>query len=218
LVNRPARGISAFPDGGIPKSLFKKVTLCKFNTIQKSLITIMDYGPLPYSSGRWKFNLMVRNDSVAFMIEPVSGWTNELKWGMDSIIYLKYRYWYVYEIRSGELSTTESEIEMPADLRSLPVSELRMIAKEFTYKERAIDLDVIAPGNKKKRIRELSQLKGNQSYREALIETLTDDLTDAEINRIISGINDHINSLDSYDRLLKKESADKTIKELQNLL
>jgi len=39
-VKRPARGISAFPDGGIPKSLFKKVTLCRFNTIQKSLVTI----------------------------------------------------------------------------------------------------------------------------------------------------------------------------------
>jgi len=217
-VNRPARGIAAFPDGGIPKSLFKKVSLCRFNTIQKSLVTIMDYGALPYSAGRWKFNLMIRNDSAAFMIEPVSGWVNELKWGMDSIIYLKYRFWHIYDIRSGELTTTESDIELPVNTRSLPVSELKIIAKEFTYKERAIDLDAIAPANKRKRIRELSQLEGNQSYRDALIETLADDLTDTEINRIISAINDYVNGLDSYDSLLKKESADKTIKELQNLL
>ena len=214
---RPARGITAFPDGGISKVLFKNVSLYQYNILKKSLVTILDYGPLPYSAGRWKFNLMIRNDSVAFMIEPVSGWTNELKWGMDSIIYLKYRFWFIYDIRSGELSTTESVIELPADLRSLPVSELRIITKEFTYKERAIDMDVIAPANKRKRIRELSRLKGNQSYRDALIETLADDLTDAEINRIISGINDYMNSLDSYHRLLKEESANKTIKGLEKI-
>ena len=78
-------------------------------------------------------------------------------------------------------------------------------------------MDVIAPANKRKRIRELSRLKGNQSYRDALIETLADDLTDAEINRIISGINDYMNSLDSYHRLLKEESANKTIKGLEKI-
>jgi hypothetical protein len=216
-VNRPARGIAAFPDGGIPKSLFKKVSLCRFNTIQKSLVTIMDYGALPYSAGRWKFNLMIRNDSAAFMIEPVSGWVNELKWGMDSIIYLKYRFRYIYNIRSGELTTAESDIMPTEDIRPLAVSDLKALIKGLTYKDLGIDLDVISPAGKRERFKELSQLKGNQEYRDALIETLAYDLSEDEINSIISGITDYINSLDSYDRLLKKEYADKTIKGLEKI-
>jgi len=60
-VNQQANGITAFPDSGIPKILLKKVTICRFSTLHKSLVTIMDYGSLPYSSNRWKFNLLIRN-------------------------------------------------------------------------------------------------------------------------------------------------------------
>jgi hypothetical protein len=66
---------------------------------------------------------------------------------------------------------------------------------ELTCKERGIDLELIAPAGKKERIKELSQIKGNQEYRNALIETIADDLTDAEINRIISEINDYSTAL-----------------------
>lgn len=217
-VNRPAKGITAFPDGGIPKILFKKVTLCQFYILKKSLVNIMDYGPMPYSASRWKFNLLIRNDSAAFMIEPVSGWENELKWGLDSAFYNKYRFWYIYNIRYGELTITESEIEIPADMQSVSVSEMKRLTRELTYKDRGIDLDAITPASKKERIRELSQLKGNQAYRDAIIETISEQISRDEITGIISDINEYLNSLDSYDGLLKKESAEKTIERLEALL
>lgn len=217
-VNRPAKGITALPDGGIPEVLFKKVTLCQFNILKKSLVTIMDYGALPWSGSRWKFYLTIRNDTAAFRIEPVSGWENEMKWGLDSVYYNKYKNWYVYSIRSGELTMTESEIPVPIDPEYVSISEMKTLTRELTYQDRGIDLKVISTSRKRERIKELSQLKGNRAYRDALIETLADDLTDDEINRIISEINEYLNSLDSYDRLLKKESAEKTIEKLEILL
>ncbi|HBQ81599.1 MAG: hypothetical protein A2X05_15520 [Bacteroidetes bacterium GWE2_41_25] len=214
-ANRPAKGITAFPDGGIPKTLYKNVALYQFNIIKRSLVTIMDYGSLPYSESRWKFNLMIRSDSAAFKIEPVSGWENELKWGLDSAIYLKFRLWYIYNIKSGELTMSDSETEVPSYLKSVSVQEMKRLTGGLTYKERGIDMDVICPANKRERINELSQLKGNQEYRNALIETLTGSITSDEITGIISDINEYLNGLDDYNRLLKKESGERTIKKIE---
>ncbi len=213
-VRRPAKGISAFPDGGIPKILFKKVTFSRYNMVQKSLETILDYGSMPYSSSRWKFNIYVRNDTVAFLIEPVSGWEKELKWGLDSAFYEKYRYLYIYEVKPKTISQHEpvgNEIFITPEV---PVSEMKKLTAEVKYIDWGIMIDEISHAGKKQMIRDISELRGNQEYRNALIEVLVDELTKEEITEIISDINTYLNKLSDYDHLLNKDYAKITIERL----
>ncbi|HUX94442.1 MAG TPA: hypothetical protein VMV47_01810 [Bacteroidales bacterium] len=217
VVRRPAKGISAFPDGGIPKILFKKVTFSRYNMVQKSLETILDYGSMPWSSSRWKYNIYVRNDTVAFMIEPVSGWEKELKWGLDSAYYQKFRYLYVYQLRNGDISRYEPSGNEIFTTLKVPVSEMKKLTGNLKYSDWGIIIDEISHAGKNQMIRDLSGLRGNQEYRNALIEILGDELTKKEIAEIKSEINKYLNSLSDYERLLKKESAEITIDRLSTI-
>jgi len=57
----------------------------------------------------------------------------------------------------------------------------------------------------------------NQEYRNAIIETISATITADEITGIISDINEYLNSLENYDRLVKTEPAERTINKLEAL-
>lgn len=218
VVSRTAKGISAFPDGGIPKILFKKVTFSRYNMVQKSLETILDYGSMPYSSSRWRFNIYVRNDTVSFLIAPVSGWENELKWGLDSAFYEKYRYLYKYDVKNKSISQYEVGGNEIFTTLKVPVSEMKKLTGELKYSDWGIIIGEIAKTGKRQMIKDISELRGNQEYRNALIEELSGEMTRQEKNKIISDINRFLNSLDDYERLLKKDAAENTINSLESVI
>lgn len=213
-VYRPPKGISAFPDGGRPKMLFKKVTFNRYNPEQRLLETIFDYGSLPLSSGRWKFHLLVRNDTVTFMIEPVSGWANELKWGLDSCWYSKFRYLCTYETTNGTIKLSESAGNEFISVPSVPISVMKGLTEDLKYSDWGLIRAEIFYSGKRKIVKDLTKLKGNQEYRNAAVEILRSELTKEEKSDIIKGIRNYLDGLGDYERQQKKELAERTIERL----
>ena len=218
VVSRPAKGISAFPDGGIPKILFKKATFSRYDLERKSLVTILDYGSMPWSPSRWKFNISLRDDTVAFMIEPVSGWEKELKWGLDSAFFQKFRYLYRYHIRNGDISYSEPGENENFTTSTVPISLMKTLTGDLKYSDWGIEINNIVKAGKKQMIKDITELKGNQEYRNAVIEALSEEMTNSEKSKIISDIKKFQNSLDDYERMLNREAAENTINTLERVI
>ncbi|MBA7477457.1 MAG: hypothetical protein GH155_05660 [Spirochaeta sp.] len=108
-VSKKARAISAFPDGGIPKILFRKSALYLYDMQGDKLQEIFTY-----SSNVRGFNSRVSfvNGKAAFSIRPKPGWDYELKHGLDRDIIDNYRGIFIYDLAKNEITRlTQKGIE-----------------------------------------------------------------------------------------------------------
>jgi hypothetical protein len=220
LVNRPARGLLAFPDGGIPRVLYKNITLYQFIINTKELKPVFDFGPLKSYRDNWSTSACFLGDSIVFKLTPTLGWETELKYpsrGIDSTIYNKYKDWFIYNIYSEEIRRAEE-----IDISSLPKPEFNNLelidlTGHIPTLKWGINLDALYPKSKREKKNELVELKGNQLYRNTIIELLADDLTNRDIDRIIAGINRFVDSRTGYSRIKLLSMRDITIKKLESI-
>jgi hypothetical protein len=219
-VYRPAKGLLAFPDGGKPHVLYKNIALYQFNTKTKGLKQIFDFGSLIPYRDNWSTLACPVYDSIVFKLTPVWGWENELKYpsrGIDSTIYNNYKDWFIYYIHSEKIRRTE-EIDISILPKSeFPYHKLTGIISHIPMMEWGINLDAVYPQSKRKRINELVELKGNQLYRNAIIELLADDLINKDIDRIIGDMNRYVDSKKGYSRAKLLNTRDTTIERLESI-
>ena len=95
---------------------------------------------------------------------------------------------------------------------------MKKLTTELKYSDWGIIIGESAKTGKRQMIKDISELRGNQAYRNALIEELSGEITRQEKNKIISDINRFLNSLDDYERLLKKDAAENTINSLESVI
>ncbi|HSH52634.1 MAG TPA: hypothetical protein VK982_12995 [Bacteroidales bacterium] len=76
-ASHPPKGISRFPDGGRHKKIYKNFSLYEFDTINKKIHQIHDFGKMTSSS--WHSHLSLENNKLLFSIIPVMGrqWLTE---------------------------------------------------------------------------------------------------------------------------------------------
>ncbi len=188
-VHRPAKGLAAFPDGGRPKILYKNVSLYQMDLPEGTLKKLYDFGPLPLAKAAWNCRAFYEGDSVRFNLEPVSGWQQNLKWKrVDTDLYEKYRSWFVIDPATGLASPTDPPGNAPKGGPGFPLSRIKQLGENIAWRQWGIELDSICPAGKKERIGHLTGLKGNQNYRDALIEQLYGRLEKNEARKIISTI------------------------------
>ena len=77
-ISQPAKGITAFPDGGRPKVLYKDISLLHYKIGDDQLYNIFNFGSLPYNKTRWENQASFENDYIAFSIRPLGGWDKEI--------------------------------------------------------------------------------------------------------------------------------------------
>ena len=188
-VHRPAKGLAAFPDGGRPKILYKNVSLYQMDLPEGTLKKLYDFGPLPLAKAAWNCRAFYEGDSVRFNLEPLSGWQQNLKWKrVDTDLYQKYHTWFVIDPATGLASPTDPPGNVPKGGPGFPLSRIKQLSENTAWRQWGIELDSICPAGKKERIGHLTGLKGNQNYRDALIELLAGRLDKNEARKIVSAI------------------------------
>jgi len=76
-ISQAAKGMTAFPDGGKPKVLFKDVSLFKYEIGNDDVAKIFSFGSLPYNKTRWQSHISFQGNNIAFSIIPLGGWENK---------------------------------------------------------------------------------------------------------------------------------------------
>lgn len=219
-VYRPAKGFSAFPDGGLPEVLYRNITLYRLNINTRKLDRIFDFGPLNPNRDRWSTLAFYRGDSVAFKLTPVTGWETELRYplrGIDSTIRNKYSNWFIYSIQTEEIRQVENAEISKIQCPELSCRELVSLTGKIPVLEWGINLDDIYPQSQRKRINGLVELEGNQLYRDAVVELLSGDLTGKDIDRIIMDLNRFTDRKKGYSRARLLEFRDATIRKLESI-
>ncbi|MBN1252955.1 MAG: hypothetical protein JXR51_12605 [Bacteroidales bacterium] len=76
-VAKSAKGIRAFPDGGIPLTLFKKIALYKYDISNNQLVEIINFKNLPKHRDSWIQKITFNSNYLAYSIYPISAWWNK---------------------------------------------------------------------------------------------------------------------------------------------
>ncbi len=184
-ICRPAKGIAAFPDGGIPETLYRNACLNILDLRSGELTRIFDLGDLRCNRS-WIKEFYFSGDLLVFIFNPPGGWEAELKWKrIDAGQVKALEHGFIYRIGEDSLKQADAESLPSSNENSLTPAEFKEHFSRICWKDRGIDIGKYCPGSKKKRMNQISGLYGNIEYRDALTELLAPELTAAEIEHLI---------------------------------
>jgi hypothetical protein len=217
---KPAAGLSAFPDGGTPKLLYKNVSFYRYDRQRVELNKVFDFDDLPFNKSRWLTSI-TRNDSIiTFAIRPVSGWEKEIT--RDST-FKKYRQqfggFFGYHLYCNSTNHfSKPYVISPKNKKDLSASQIKKITGNISYKQWGIDLSELDPKGKSGFIQDLITLQGNRNYRKAVVEQIVSKLNADEIKVIIEKMNAYRDQLSGLEQTEYEITAEKTIAALKKLL
>ncbi|MBW2643227.1 MAG: hypothetical protein JRC89_07600 [Deltaproteobacteria bacterium] len=108
-VSKKATGISAFPDGGIPKILLQKSALYIYDISGNNLQKIFTYKS---DINRFYARVSFVNKKIAFSITPRLGWNYEIKHGKNKDAVDNYRGIFIYDLLKNKTTRlTQKGIE-----------------------------------------------------------------------------------------------------------
>lgn len=215
-VYKPAKGLWSLPDGGMPKVLYRSVSVYCQNLETEELVRIFDYHGVSSNRDSWRTKTYYTDTSIIFSIEPTIGWESELKYHnthSDTLNYNTNKSWFSYNHITRRVST----IPPPTtELPFWPISfnELREHTKEFTLKDWGVDVLEVYPQTKKQMLRDISTLKHSNAYTIEMINRLAPKLTEKEIDRTIKNIDRHFNKRSDYQQMVFQSSRDEAVKRL----
>ncbi len=230
---RPAKGIAAFPDGGIPEYLMEEVGLYVYNPDKKDLHKVADFNDLAGFIGTqrssWNTRLAYTDSLVYVLARSVSDWSFYLestaKTKEDSMrVYdLKEKFSdpFVYNINTGQKHAVDSSVfnsvyneDREADfmtvhdmITGIPLSELGMNIKS------------IYPKSDRDYIEETIYLKNTSPVsRRAVIEQIISQLSEKEIRSLLDKMDKYKNRLEGPDREKYERNSKAVYEEIRALL
>jgi hypothetical protein len=217
---RPAKGISAFPDGGQPKMLYVNSSLYKLDSQSQELLLIYDFGSIRAHSARLRTNVRFTDSSVIFKIAPAPEWKLESKGpsrGVDSTMHNNSNDWLIYDLNTKIIKRIEEFDADKIPYRKVSFEELSRLTSHFTMEDWGINLNEICPQTKRKRLKGIIQLKNNSDYRDVIIDLLAPELSNKEIETTIKGINKYVDSKQGYERSKLIFLKERTIEKLESI-
>ena len=217
---KPAAGLSAFPDGGTPKLLYKNVSFYRYDRQRVELNKVFDFNNLPFNKSRWLTSI-IRNDSIiTFAIHPVSGWETEIT--LDPT-FKKYRQkfggFFEYNLnRNRTKHFSKPYVISPKNKQDLSASQIKKITGNISYKQWGIDLSELGSKSNAGFIQDLITLEGNHNYRKAVVEQIVSKLNAEEIKAIIEKMNAYRDQLSGLEQTEYEITAEETIDTLKKLL
>jgi hypothetical protein len=104
-ASQPPKGISRFPDGGTHYSIYRNVSLYRYDINKKQLTKIQDFGNLPFHQ---KIDhIALQKNHLVFSLSPLMGWHWIKKYYSDSTyqhIFERYTGFYQYNIAQEKLT------------------------------------------------------------------------------------------------------------------
>lgn len=229
---RRAKGIAAFPDGGIPDYLIKDAGLYVFNPKNKQLTEVVDFTDitelLGNSKGRYAVKIVFNDALIYYSIKPVSGWDFWIEHSNDSgevgALKEKYSKTYAYNINEKEVTIVDSSLFSSAYQKNQAANranrtELNRKLSALPLADWGLVIQDIYPKSDKAYIEETIYLhNGSAITRRAVIEQIISKRSKQEIKDLLKKMDEYKNSLESYEKAKYEFSSKDTYKWIQSLL
>ncbi|MCD6311117.1 MAG: hypothetical protein J7M11_01500 [Elusimicrobia bacterium] len=226
-LRRRAKGIAAFPDGGIPKTVFARTYFCSFDKLKKKLDILAKLGDKRLPGGiqggvvhpDTKFSL---EEGVLYMayrikVHPNTGADTYgmFSWDIEKRLLVKIPPERQESFFKEHFADSE-KIKSPKPLAHYKTYRL---VKEIPLEEWGLPtvLDYCKKSNKAY-AKDLILLRGGQTYRRLVIDKLGKVMTADEIKSILTKMEKRKNKLKSYQRLKYELNGKETREALEALL
>jgi hypothetical protein len=222
-VYKSAKGLWSLPDGGMPKVLYRNVSVYCLNTKTNELTRIFDYTGISSNRDSWKTKTFYTDTSIIFNIEPTIGWKSELKYrtaDVDTLMHKRNMYWFSYN------HNTKKVVTIPPPEQELPFwpisfDDLREHTNHFTLNDWGVDVLAVYPQSKRQMLNEISRMKHSAVFSIEMIDQLAPKLTERDIRRTIRRLDRYLDKQSDYQRsmMLGKRNAivDKLLEVKQDL-
>ncbi|PKN00650.1 MAG: hypothetical protein CVU78_00320 [Elusimicrobia bacterium HGW-Elusimicrobia-2] len=224
-LRRRAKGIAAFPDGGIPKTNFAKTYFCSFDTVENKLDILAHLGderlPGGISGGvvypTVKFNLKKGVFYAAYRIKKHSNTGPDtygmFSWDMEKRRLVKIQTELQESFFEEHFGHGEAEPEMLAHYK------MYRLVKEIPLEEWGLPtvLDYCKKSDSAY-AKDLILLRGDYSYRLLVIDKLGRELSADGIRDILAKMEKRKNKLRSYEKMRYDMLSKETREALEGLL
>ncbi|MDD4150093.1 MAG: hypothetical protein PHE33_08695 [Bacteroidales bacterium] len=226
------KGIARFPDGGQSKTIYNKTDLYVFNFKNKTQLNVLHLNDLSLTKGHTLALPIIEisfTDSILFFhISPITGWNNNPKTdhsASDSAnikniknLYSKTFVWNFYNQKVWQIDTLEFDSYCSTCTR-ITLTEAYNFVKKVPLEDIGLNIMDIFPKSKKDYIDETIYLKNDSKIsRRAVIEQIIAKLSKNEIRGILLQMDNHLNSLDGFERTSYEFYSKETYEQIQALL
>ncbi len=232
---RSAKGISRFPDGGIPRYLLSDVGLYVFDYENKILDELISFNELagwlgPYSS-KWDVKLVLTDTMVYYLLAPVPDWNWQIGQARtpensQHIASLKERYKqaHAFDVHTRNDNIIDSTVfnnlfAGSKDVYSCDLTLLNKQLAEIPLTDWGLKLDEIYPKSDRKYIEETIYLRNPSSQtRRAVIEQIIAKLSKAEIELLLEKMDAYKERLEGLKKTEYEIYSKDTYEQIKALL
>ena len=97
------------------------------------------------------------------------------------------------------------------------MNEVEFFTSNISALSWGVDTDSLYPQSKRRKLKDICELKHGQSFRLAMIEQMANELTERDIKRSVRRINRFVGGKEGYDKYMLQIQADTTINKLNEI-
>jgi len=235
VAYRNAKGITRFPDGGIPQYLLEDMGLYIFNVKDSSLAELVNFNDLvswqSTSRSLWSVDLIFNDSVIYYQITPVTDWNwfitkarSEDRLKQIKSLKQKYNKPYMYNLNTGSVQEEdtllfrekyqENNANHKADL-----SHLNKILKKAPLSEWGLNVTDIYPKNDKEYIKEtIYNYNKSVETKRAVIEQIIAKKNKQEIEKLLERMDNYRNTLEGLERKEYDIFSADVYKQIEDLL
>ena len=235
IAYRKAKGISRFPDGGIPQYLLEDMGLYIFNIKDSSLAELVNFNDLvnwqSTSRSLWSVNLVFNDTVIYYQITPVTDWnwfitkaSSEDRLKQIKSLKQKYNKPYMYNLNTGSVQESDTSLFREKYQENIvnhkaDLSHLNKILKKVALSEWGLKVQEIYPKKEKEYIKEtIYRYNECAESRRAVVEQIIAKKNKQEIEKLLEKMDKYRNSLEGLERMQYDLYTKETYDQIKTLL
>jgi len=235
IAYRNAKGITRFPDGGIPQYLLEDMGLYIFNIKDSSLAELVNFNDLvnwqSTSRSLWSVNLVFNDTVIYYQITPVTDWnwfitktSSEDRLKQIKSLQQKYNKPYMYNLNTGSVQESDTSLFREKYQENIvnhkaDLSHLNKILKKVALSEWGLKVQEIYPKKEKEYIKEtIYRYNECAESRRAVVEQIIAKKNKQEIEKLLEKMDKYRNSLEGLERMQYDLYTKETYDQIKTLL
>lgn len=235
IAYRNAKGITRFPDGGIPQYLLEDMGLYIFNIKDSSLAELVNFNDLvnwqSTSRSLWSVNLVFNDTVIYYQITPVTDWnwfitktSSEDRLKQIKSLKQKYNKPYMYNLNTGSVQESDTSLFREKYQENIvnhkaDLSHLNKILKKVPLSEWGLKVQEIYPKKEKEYIKEtIYRYNECAESRRAVVEQIIAKKNKQEIEKLLEKMDKYRNALEGLERMQYDLYTKETYDQIKTLL
>ena len=235
IAYRNAKGITRFPDGGIPQYLLEDMGLYIFNIKDSSLAELVNFNDLvnwqSTSRSLWSVNLVFNDTVIYYQITPVTDWnwfitktSSEDRLKQIKSLKQKYNKPYMYNLNTCSVQESDTSLFREKYQENIvnhkaDLNHLNKILKKVPLSEWGLKVQEIYPKKEKEYIKEtIYRYNECAESRRAVVEQIIAKKNKQEIEKLLEKMDKYRNSLEGLERMQYDLYTKETYDQIKTLL